>query len=197
LAYESFAELGFAMLCEKSPSVRFSLREAIQPDHEAAERLVEKLNVFQNAQSYSSWLLAMRDVHRHFSRCSEAASLKLGLPLVHDQVMEALENDILKTSGNCAASAMGTKPVTDVSAQLGVAYVLEGSGLGARVLVRRATAVGQVSTHYISTLGDLSQSRWPQFVRALDAHELDIETSIDAARSVFDVLQIRLNEHFA
>jgi len=72
---------------------------------------------------------------------------------------------------------------------LGIAYVLEGSGLGARLLARRAAELGFDggcgARHLAAQTSDMA--RWPAFLDRLEAIELRArEDVIAGAASTFD-----------
>lgn len=74
------------------------------------------------------------------------------------------------------------------SARLGVLYVLEGSAVGARLLLRRAGELGLTADHGARHLacqnGDAG--RWQRFVRLLDsAQDVDRGEATAAARDAF------------
>ncbi|WP_152662414.1 biliverdin-producing heme oxygenase [Devosia soli] len=80
--------------------------------------------------------------------------------------------------------------ITDASRQIGAFYVLEGSCLGARLLVRRAEAIGLTglfgARHLAAQAGDAG--RWRNFLSLLDrAEDLDPARAIDGALAVFEV----------
>jgi heme oxygenase len=72
---------------------------------------------------------------------------------------------------------------------LGVAYVLEGSALGARLLARRAAALGFDADHGARHLARQTSDmdRWKRFLGELDAIPAeDREQVIAGAASAFD-----------
>jgi heme oxygenase (biliverdin-IX-beta and delta-forming) len=78
---------------------------------------------------------------------------------------------------------------SDPSTVIGIAYVLEGSNLGARVLSRRATALGFTGTHgarhLASQCGGLDN--WRRFLVVLEAADsIDLDRTVAAAVSTFE-----------
>lgn len=75
------------------------------------------------------------------------------------------------------------------SALAGAFYVLEGSAMGARLLVRRATELGLSQTHGARHLALQTEDRgrWPRFLAWLDASGADPGQAGAAARAVFDL----------
>jgi heme oxygenase len=80
----------------------------------------------------------------------------------------------------------------DVAGVLGTLYVLEGSGLGARVLFKDALKLG-LSQHYGArhlAMQAASLGAWHALLARLEsAHEADIDQIADAAILVFDTAQ--------
>lgn len=77
----------------------------------------------------------------------------------------------------------------DAPSALGVAYVLEGSALGARLLARRAAELGlgaaHGARHLAAQTGD--PGRWKAFLAKLDAiAEADHDRALAGAVSTFD-----------
>lgn len=175
-----------------APSIRGRLREAILRDHEYAEQLVEKLDIFTDKNAYGYWLNAMFDVHHLFSICLDEASFELGLEPCHELLSRALQDDI--AAQDLPMPDILTEPLQPNAPEqrFGPAYVLEGSGLGARVLVKRATASQYSNISYIDTLQAISKQRWPIFVGALEDEPLSFEPTAKAAKSVFEVLIAKL-----
>lgn len=178
---------------------RFVLRDAVMADHMRTEAVVEAAQVFAHPDHYTAWLRAMYALHLYAAPCVDGAAQAFGLPLRSAAHLAALETDIAIMQGQTAHGvhpvAQGV-PVAPVSldAQIGVAYVIEGSGLGAQVLVRRAQAADGLSHHYLTMLCAEIKTRWPAFVTGLEAQDLDLDVASAAARQTFGVLQDALHK---
>jgi len=86
--------------------------------------------------------------------------------------------------------AMAWNSPTTRSGQLGMMYVLEGSALGAHVLMAQAEQLGMTATrgarHLARQIAD--GTRWPAFLRVLEAAEpFSLNEAVDAAVCLFDV----------
>ncbi len=82
-------------------------------------------------------------------------------------------------------------PVHSADAALGLFYVVEGSALGARLLLRRAAALGFDATRGAAFLGrhvEAGTARWPSFLALLAAMEprTDARQACDAAVAGFE-----------
>jgi heme oxygenase len=78
------------------------------------------------------------------------------------------------------------------STLLGMLYVLEGAALGARLLVRRAEALGLNAAHGARHLAAQAGDKlgWPQFVTLLEAEDrIDAEAAVEGADAAFAVAQ--------
>lgn len=74
---------------------------------------------------------------------------------------------------------------------VGALYVLEGAALGARVLIKRANALGFSAEHGARHLALAAGSTtWPSFLALIgDADNLDRDSAADAALATFDMAQ--------
>ncbi|MEQ1717056.1 MAG: biliverdin-producing heme oxygenase [Hyphomicrobium sp.] len=82
---------------------------------------------------------------------------------------------------------IGGLQITGASALLGALYVLIGSELGARLLVRRAHAIGLPPAGGATYLEGLAASpNWPQFLSVLEAApDIDIDRMCESAVATF------------
>lgn len=97
-----------------------------------------------------------------------------------------LQADLADLEMACPAHARFPSLSTP-SAVAGALYVIEGSGLGARVLARRAALLGfdgGFAARHLARQSDDAE-RWRRFLLWLEAAELDAEASEAAAREVF------------
>lgn len=99
-----------------------------------------------------------------------------------------LQADLLACGEMTEVAALPTPTFTETE-MLGALYVLEGSRLGARVLLKRIAASGDTrifcTTNYLSA-GD--PVLWTQFLRVLEAHPAsDLTPLIRGARTAFDL----------
>lgn len=172
--------------------MRFRLREAIAKHHQQAEELVEDLHVFSNSQNYAVWLSALQTVHSRFAISLDQASRRIGLQPISDRLHQHLSSDLNAIGWyppHCFTAAV--KPKTEAE-EMGVAYVLEGSGLGAHVMTQRARQAGVTNIRYLEFLQEGSKARWPVVTRALEREGLMFEPTLSAAQSVFAFLTSEL-----
>lgn len=176
---------------EQKKSIRFRLRDTIDDVHHDAEAIVERIDIFNDPDAYAHWLLSMYRVHHRFSVCTDATAMQVGLEANSPALLQALRSD-LAAVGHAAPSR--TPPLRPSSAEqlFGTSYVLEGSGLGARVLLKRAEAHNVQHRRYIDTLKRTSQRRWPVFISALEREPLSFQSTAHASLAVFAFLTTHL-----
>jgi heme oxygenase len=71
----------------------------------------------------------------------------------------------------------------------GVAYVMEGSAMGGRQILKSISTRGDsadFSTRYLSHLVAGSKGRWPKFLAALEIVDCDDASAVSAATSAFE-----------
>ena len=109
----------------------------------------------------------------------------------------ALERDLADLDRPLPPLDPFTPPDATVSDLLGVLYVLEGSSLGARVVLRRAMALGLDAGFGARHLArQASDGGWPHFVKLLDAAPaLDLERTGRAAVATFDAMLQAMGGH--
>lgn len=138
-----------------SVSLRHALRAETSALHQELEKTVEARGSFASAESYKDWLLIMQQLHSLFAADYDAGCAALGLPK-----MAALLGEALALDTGVDLPACGKRHLP-VGSEIGVAYVFEGSALGARLLLRRTAALAPVPLDYLSTLVAESHDRWP------------------------------------
>lgn len=103
----------------------------------------------------------------------------------------ALLDDDLSALG-LPAPAQPTAPIIDgEDARLGARYVIEGSAMGARLLLRQALALGHspaAGARFLTYHVDRGTTHWPRLVHALaglDPASSDFDSVLAAARGTF------------
>ena len=161
--------------------LRAELRQATADIHERLDRTVGQ---FDDRTSYRLYL---ENTFR-FRHSVEPALA--GHPLWPVQsLIPDLRQDLEDFGLSASVSEVAVPPLSDPAAQIGALYVLEGSGLGARLLFRRAEALGldaQFGARHLATqIGD--PNRWRRFVALLDgAEDIDRSQAVAGAHAVFE-----------
>ena len=159
-------------------SLRWRLRSATA---EAHARVDARVGDFADAAAYAAFLQAMH-------RFVRSACHVLGDPPDLLACQAALEADLVDV-GRLPLPGEPDAPATRDDARLGWRYVLAGSSLGARLLVRRVALLGFDATRgarYLARHAD--GGAWPSLLASLDGLHLD-ETAqraaCDAANAAF------------
>lgn len=177
------------LVASEEHSIRLTLRRSVDREHEATERLVEGMRIFSHRDNYLFWLQAMRSTHLRFSDATDAVATRFNLQPISHLLLAALDEDISRLCSRLHVSEMSPYRPPSPSADVGIAYVLEGSGMGARLLERRAKHARIANRQYISLLSATSCERWPHFKTALEHTSLDMVEATAAARAVFAFLR--------
>ena len=148
---------------------RFALRDLTRGDHERLDALVGH---FGDSKSYTRYLEGMAAFRAPVERALLQADTSAILGEWQPGMVSAELAQDLRDLGRENVAAVGDFPLpADRDGLLGVLYVLEGSALGARVLVRRAAALGFTAEHGARHLAAQTArpQAWPQFVALLDS----------------------------
>ena len=167
---------------------RFILRERTNDVH---VRLENAVGEFTNAETYIRYLEGMMIFRKGIERglASAAASAKIdGWRL--GEIAPLLRQDLEDLGRIIPKAVLGFDLPHDRQGLLGVLYVLEGSGLGARVLKRRAGILGYSSSfgarHLASQMSRADS--WNLLLSLLDEIATsDIDRTVQAARMTFEV----------
>lgn len=161
----------------KGSDLRYRLRAATADVHAELDAVSESAGFFDNRAAYAGYLVATLQARR---------SIELGLDACHVEqifamwparrIIAALAADIADLGGPTAgpdAAALDYSP----AAALGALYVLEGSALGARLLERRAAALGMTpefgGRHFaVQTSRD---GAWAALLKVLEHAGLDAD----------------------
>ncbi|MEM8984416.1 MAG: biliverdin-producing heme oxygenase [Pseudomonadota bacterium] len=159
------------------------LRTATMPQHRHTESLMDDYAPLQTAVGYRRFLWLMARLHARYAEALDRSSEIAGLPQRSAELLAALRADLGDTD------ALDANVTVNGNAQcMGVGYVLEGSGLGATVLVRGLPKGPDHPHAYLSLLSESVGKRWPAFKKTLDAEPLDADATAAAAAAVFNEL---------
>jgi heme oxygenase len=128
-------------------------------------------NFSGSALAYGSFLSVLAAASLPLERALEAAGIERFLPDWPERRRAALLLADLEALEIGAPAEVGAPAVTGEARQFGVAYVLEGSRLGGKLLLRRALVHPDErvrgATRYLSHGAD--RDFWPSFVKRLEA----------------------------
>ena len=165
---------------------RFALREATQPEHMALEAAFERAAFFDSEAGYARWLTIMQAALSTFGEAYDRGAEACGVGARSEALSEALAQD------GAAPGPKITPTATErsVSECAGIAYVFEGSAMGAQILLRRLQDTPERPTRYLTQLTQASKHRWQGFQGGLEQAVPDSERpkAIDGARATFSFL---------
>lgn len=180
------------------------LRDETAELHALVDELGSRVASVSDPVGYRTFLLAMARVTAEFAELLDRSSETAGLPPRSDMLLRALVADlhaldvVVRFEEPPAGPEASAPDVATDAAAWGVGYVLEGSALGAAVLLAEIDgSPDERPTAYLSLLVEARAGRWPGFVEGLNAADLDEpagDLAVDAARRVFRFVEAALVE---
>lgn len=167
-------------------SLRFFLREQTRPAHERLDRLVGPIDSAERYRNFLRASYAHRSaVERYLQDAAWPEPFGDWKPAIIGPLM-ALD---LADLGLPLPEVRPFDLSKDISRLIGVAYVQEGSSLGARLIVRMAAGLGFDGSHGARHLAAQAQglSNWQHFVGIIDGLVgVDQAAAAEAASLAFD-----------
>lgn len=163
------------------PSLRAALRSHTAELH---QKLDERVGDFADAEQYAQFV--MRSLRFRLIAEPACDGTALWSPMF---LTDALRQDAKALNLQEIPAAQHVLFFSTPSEKLGALYVLEGSALGARLLLRRAQALGftETSGALHLSLQTSDNRRWKAFLEVLDTQGLDHAAALKAAHQLFDV----------
>ncbi|MBS7457057.1 biliverdin-producing heme oxygenase [Coralloluteibacterium stylophorae] len=152
------------------------LRAQTQAPHERAEALADALGATTTLDGYRAFLRAMHRFHRRAEAGLDRAEAERLLPGWAPQRRASLIAADLRALGDADDDApLPALAIDGAGAALGLLYVVEGSALGARMLLPQVRALGAPADRATSFLERhaAAPERWRAFLSRLDAAALD------------------------
>lgn len=119
---------------------RFALRDMTRDDH---QQLDDMVGAFTNLADYMHYLEGMAAFRGGVESALAGADIGIGEAQWRPGLIQKeLADDIRDLGGQVPSRVAAFDMPSDSDGRLGVFYVLEGSSLGARILMRRALALG-------------------------------------------------------
>ena len=149
------------------------LREATKAAHQDLERAVERAGFFAVASGYSDYMLRLRLFHDTFRRNLRANAGDLLNRWGFDEFAKWLDEDLASLTLTplplSAAHAFRQTPSHNASVRLGAFYVVLGSTLGAKVLLKRAQSLSLPQGRGLAYLTRMGRSEgWQQYLEYLE-----------------------------
>ncbi|CAK7258187.1 MULTISPECIES: biliverdin-producing heme oxygenase [unclassified Shinella] len=164
---------------------RFDLRKRTRTAH---ERLDAAVGGFCTIDEYRHYLMGLACFRAAMDGALQRVVWPAGWSWRPTALARSLDKDAIDLGLPAAGEASHDIALADQSALLGALYVLEGSTLGARVLCRRAAALGLDEAFGARHLAVLSKdlTQWHAFLLLLDeAGDFDIDQAAASANAVF------------
>lgn len=168
--------------------LRAELKTATQADHEKLDRVVSRWDL-SHRDSYAEFLLMHSALLPPLEQWLERSRVETFLPdWPVRQRRGALQSDLAALSAPPLAPArIELRP--SLPSVAGVLYVLEGSRLGGKLLVRRVVSAGEAMP--VAFLGHRTGGQlWQIFLNWLDSQSFcsaSRREAVSSARSVFDL----------
>ncbi len=170
-------------------ALRDHLREQTAQAHQRLDDFVASMRPFEVDAGYRAYLTAMLGAHRHYGEVLDRASTWAHLP----PTSHSLRSDLLADLGDGLSPPSKPlpfpKPGEGLEETWASAYVIEGSAVGARFIIKQVqkSNLSHGST-FLSHLAEDSFQRWPKFVEALNGSGCDVDKSVSVAKNVFGIV---------
>lgn len=167
---------------------RGGLKRATEVAHARVEAIIQQAGMFGSIAGYRRYLEATWRVRIELEQALDASGAEQLFPAwPRRRIAPLIAADVADLGGSLPSPVVNPPRLFSPSELLGVLYVLEGSSLGARVLVRNAADLGLSGAfgarHLDAQAGD--RATWAEFLAVLTAS--DETPSASAANSVFDM----------
>ncbi|KQS65542.1 hypothetical protein ASG39_10090 [Rhizobium sp. Leaf371] len=171
-------------------SRRAFLRESTADAHAALDDMI---GAFDSLSSYKTYLRGMSAFRLPVETMLADRTWPEDLDLWSKQAFGALIRADLADLDIAADEAVPVPPIGAAREDmLGMLYVLEGSALGARLLYRRAQALGlraDFGARHLAAQAEKSD-RWPRFLHLLESIDaIEIDRVANASRATFTVAE--------
>lgn len=164
---------------------RFALKRATDAAHQRVEGIVQSAGMFSSLDGYRRFLAASYEMRARFERLLDLNGAADAWPdWPGRRIAGLVAEDIADLGGEMHPPAENLQETLSTAELLGVLYVLEGSALGARVLVKSVADLGLTvsfgARHLFQQAGD--RDAWRSFVSVMSAasvspsHEMALAT---------------------
>ena len=178
-------------------NLRDALRSETKAAHQKLDDFVGQMKIFDSAESYRAFLMGMNRLYQTYGAELDWAAAQVGIPPSVSKLTEAIQQD--GTFSQCELQWNQRDPLPNNQAsKWAAAYVLEGSAMGARYMVKAAQKMIEtlpsqstkpISATYLQTLAKDSYDRWPKFIAALNSANCDTDLAVESATQVFVAAQ--------
>ena len=169
--------------------LRNVLRHSTQNEHDRLDALIGN---FSDLASYRSFLVGSY----RFRKSLEATTAAIDFWQA-ELLLDELAQDLEELGADSVRAPTAAVFANTPAEQLGLLYVLEGSALGGRLLVRRAEALGLSATHGARHLAMQVRDpgRWRRFLDLLESQEdIDLAMAVRGAQTCFSAALANFTE---
>lgn len=166
---------------------RFALKRATNEAHDRVESVVRDAGMFETRDGFRRYLAATYEMRARYERLLDSNHAeRVWVDYPGRKIADLVAQDIADLGGVAIAPEADDKKTCSAGELLGVMYVLEGSSLGARILVKSVAEMGLSSSFGARHLFKQAEDRgaWRSFIAAMDASPE--APSHDTARATFD-----------
>jgi heme oxygenase len=166
---------------------RFALKRATNDAHDRVESVVRDAGMFETREGFQRYLAATYEMRARFEFLLDAnRAERVWADYPTRKIADLVAQDIADLGGLSMAPEQGEEKNCSAGELLGVMYVLEGSSLGARILVKSVANMGLSSSFGARHLFRQAEDRdaWRSFIAAMDA--CPEPPCHDTARATFD-----------
>lgn len=157
------------------------LKTHTQAAHANAERRWVGPNGFRDRTAYDTWLCAMMDKHARLGARAAAQMHRMDVAVREERRISALATDLGRAPCESADTVDHRR-----SWAWGVQYVLNGSAVGASILLKSRSIKEDWPTAYLREMQDFATSgSLSDFFRRLDTVSLDRTEALSGALEVF------------
>jgi len=186
-----------ARMTSQATSRLARLRAGTRDAHDRIETIPALRRLLAADLTRDEYIAVLRHLHA-FHACVEpaiAAELEAcpdAAAMLDGARPRALARD-LAWYGASPLPAPPLPPLDGIASALGALYVIEGSGLGGRVIARHLAdslgiADGTGGTFYCRQDADTARRRWQALIALLERSDADADAMVAGARQVFDYL---------
>lgn len=166
---------------------RFALKRATNEAHERVERVVRDAGMFDTREGFRRYLTATYETRARYERLLDMNGAdRVWADYPTRKIAGLVAQDVADLGGVAVRPEPADEKKYSAGELLGVMYVLEGSSLGARILVKSVTDMGLSASFGARHLFTQAEDRgaWRSFIAAMTASPEP--PCHDTARATFD-----------
>lgn len=166
-----------------------TLRKETKHAHEKLDHFLTGLGLFNNIQLYKKFLELQYYIHRDANTYYNNPSLTDIIPdLANRNRLEKVKEDLNDLKIEIPTSIASVSQPNNTSEAVGFLYVVEGSKLGANILLKRLEKIGLSENYGARHMAPDHEGRsvsWKNFQNAINHAKLDIQETINSATMTF------------